>query len=56
MILQAMIGATIMGDVGVPTPPKILRQLTDTAKFYTHTHSDRQAGRESFELSEIRPD
>jgi hypothetical protein len=39
-----MIGATTVGDVGVPTPPKILRQLTDIPKFYTHTHSDRREG------------
>jgi hypothetical protein len=36
-----IIGATTVGDVGVLTPPKILRQLTDSPKFYTHTHSDR---------------
>jgi hypothetical protein len=36
-----MIGATTVGDVGVPTPPIILRQLTDIPKFYTHTHSDK---------------
>jgi hypothetical protein len=41
-----MIGATTVGDVGVPTPPKILRQLTDISKFYTHTHSDRREGRQ----------
>jgi hypothetical protein len=39
-----MIGATTVDDVGVPTPPIILRQQTDISKFYTHTHSERREG------------
>jgi hypothetical protein len=44
MTLKAMIGATTVCDVGVPTPLKILKQLTDIPKFYTYTHSDRREG------------
>jgi hypothetical protein len=43
-----MIDTITMGDVGVPTPPNILRELMDICKFYTQTHSDsRREGRQA---------